>query len=210
MRPNFASIMCFCVGPRHQERAAQVDVHDGVPVVGAHLEEHVVADDAGVVDEHRRGAELGGDALDGGLHLPASSETSTPTARPLPPAVSIVGRPLRRRRTRRGRGRRRRYPSAARRLATAAPMPRAAPVTMAVRWVSCRWWSAGRSCGLLVEVVAVWSGGRASAGAGSCRRARRRGGRRAARSSRAPRGAAGRRSCRRRAPATRRRRPRRR
>src|SRR6476469_3638941 len=52
----------------HEERAAQVDVHDGVPVVGGHLEEHVAAADAGVVDEDRRGAELGGDALDRGLH----------------------------------------------------------------------------------------------------------------------------------------------
>ncbi len=44
-------------------------VHDGVPVVGRHLEQHVVADDTGVVDQDGRGAELGLDALERGSDL---------------------------------------------------------------------------------------------------------------------------------------------
>src|SRR6185436_8987302 len=56
-------------GLGHQERATQVDVHDGIPVLDRHLEDQVVADDAGVVDQDGRGAELDRDTFDGGLDL---------------------------------------------------------------------------------------------------------------------------------------------
>jgi hypothetical protein len=52
-------------GAGHQEGAAQVHVHHRVPVVGTHLEEKVVADDARVVDQDRDRSELGGGPLDG-------------------------------------------------------------------------------------------------------------------------------------------------
>ena len=54
-------------GARHEEGTAQVDAHHRVPVDGGHLEEQVVADDAGVVDQDGRLAQLGGDSLDRGL-----------------------------------------------------------------------------------------------------------------------------------------------
>ena len=56
-------------GPGHQERAAQVHVHDRVPVGVAHLEQQVVAEHTGVVDQDGRRAELGGDPGDRRLHL---------------------------------------------------------------------------------------------------------------------------------------------
>ena len=43
--------------------------HDGVPVVLGHLEQQVVADDAGVVDEDVKAAELGDGAVHRGLDL---------------------------------------------------------------------------------------------------------------------------------------------
>jgi hypothetical protein len=55
-------------GAGDQERAAQVHRHDGVPVGVAHLEQQVVAGDAGVVHQHGRRAERVGDLRDGGLH----------------------------------------------------------------------------------------------------------------------------------------------
>ena len=111
-------------GPRHEERAAQVHAHDGVPVVVAHLEQQVVAGDAGVVDQHGGRAELGGHPLDGGRdllgvrHVGADGERADPR----PP------RPRRRRprgRPRRGPARATASPSAASRWAVAAPIPRA-------------------------------------------------------------------------------------
>jgi hypothetical protein len=40
----------------HEEGALEVHRHHGVPVALGHLEDEVVADDAGVVDEHHRRA----------------------------------------------------------------------------------------------------------------------------------------------------------
>ena len=53
----------------HEERAAQVHAEHHVPVVLGHLEQQVVADDPGVVDQDRGRAEFGGDLADRGLHL---------------------------------------------------------------------------------------------------------------------------------------------
>ena len=50
--------------PAHQERTAQVDAEHRVPVVVGHLEQQVVPQHAGVVDEHGRRAEIGHDAVD--------------------------------------------------------------------------------------------------------------------------------------------------
>src|SRR4051794_14920425 len=61
----------------HQEGPAQVDGQHGVPVVVGHLEEHVVADDPGVVDQHRGAAEPVGDALHGGGDLLAVGDVDT-------------------------------------------------------------------------------------------------------------------------------------
>ena len=137
MRPYFSAGHVRLAGLGHQEGALEVHVHHGVPVVLGHLEDQVVADDAGVVDEHDRRPELVGDPGDAGLDLrgirdvdahadgaghrrrgspaatasqAASSRSSTPTANPSRPS----------------------------RWAVAAPMPRAAPVTMATRWVDMR------------------------------------------------------------------------
>src|SRR5690606_32319189 len=55
--------------PAHQEGAAQVHVHHGVPVLLGHLEQEVVPDDAGVVDQDHRRAEPLGDGGDGRGHL---------------------------------------------------------------------------------------------------------------------------------------------
>ena len=57
MRPQPASTMLL-TRTAHQERAAQVHSHDRVPIIDGHLEQHVVADDAGVVDQHDRRAEF--------------------------------------------------------------------------------------------------------------------------------------------------------
>ena len=55
----------------HQESSAQVHAHDGVPVVDAHLVQHVVPNDAGVVDQHgwrsERVSDLGDSLGDLGL-----------------------------------------------------------------------------------------------------------------------------------------------
>jgi hypothetical protein len=54
----------------HVEHGVQVGVDDGVPVLARHLQEHAVAGDAGVVDQHVDGAMLGlglGEGLDGGV-----------------------------------------------------------------------------------------------------------------------------------------------
>ena len=61
--------MCFCARPAHQEGAAQVHAEHRVPVVVGHLEQQVVAEHAGVVDQHRGRAELGHDLVDRGLDL---------------------------------------------------------------------------------------------------------------------------------------------
>jgi hypothetical protein len=53
--------------PGHQERAAQVHADDQVPVVVGHLEQQVVAGDAGVVDQDVDAAELLDDPVDRGL-----------------------------------------------------------------------------------------------------------------------------------------------
>jgi len=44
-------------------------IEDGVPVVVGHLEQEVVADDTGVVDQHRRRAQLIGDSDHRRRHL---------------------------------------------------------------------------------------------------------------------------------------------
>jgi hypothetical protein len=52
------------------EHAVQVGLDDRAPVFGRHLQEHAVARDAGVVDQHVDGAMRGlggGEGLDGGL-----------------------------------------------------------------------------------------------------------------------------------------------
>lgn len=46
-----------------------MNVHHGVPLRYVHLEQEVVADDPGVVDEDGRRAQLLGDPLDRGVHL---------------------------------------------------------------------------------------------------------------------------------------------
>ena len=43
-----------------------MDAEHGLPVVGAHLEDQVVPDDAGVVDQHGDRPELAAGSLDGG------------------------------------------------------------------------------------------------------------------------------------------------
>ena len=124
-------------GAGHEEGAAQVHVHDRVPVGVGHLEQHVVADDAGVVDQHRRARPA---RRRPGRRRPrpaSASLTSAPTASARPPAASIastVPLPAASSRSRTATA----NPSCASRSAVAAPMPRAAPVTMATRAVSPR------------------------------------------------------------------------
>ena len=135
IRPHFGVDHVLLHGRRHQERAAQVHVHDRVPVGLGHLEQQVVAGDAGVVDQHGRRAELGGDPRRRRPRPASASLTSAPTASARPPGGldrldGALGR-----RPRPGRARRRRTRPAASRRAVAAPMPRAAPVTMATRAV---------------------------------------------------------------------------
>lgn len=55
-------------GLAHVEGATQVDGHDRVPVADGHLEQHVVVDDAGVVDQDGGGAQFGDDLVDGRGH----------------------------------------------------------------------------------------------------------------------------------------------
>jgi hypothetical protein len=57
----------MCTWTGHQEGATQVDVHDGIPVLQRHLEDQIIADDAGVVDQDGRGAELKRDLFHGSL-----------------------------------------------------------------------------------------------------------------------------------------------
>ncbi len=45
-----------------------MDSHHEVPVLDGHLEQQVVADDAGVVDEDRRRAEFSDDGFEGGIN----------------------------------------------------------------------------------------------------------------------------------------------
>src|SRR5665811_498628 len=58
----------FLCGLAHQEGATQVHIHDGVPVGDRHLEQQVVADDARIVDQNRRGAEFADDFFESGLY----------------------------------------------------------------------------------------------------------------------------------------------
>jgi hypothetical protein len=133
MRPNFSSRHVRLARLGHEEGAAQVHAHDGVPVVHRHLEQHVVADDAGVVHQERRGAELGGDPLDGRGDLLLVRDVA-PTAMACPPAAVISSTvPWQAASSRSTTATL--WPSWAKRMATALPMPRAAPVTTAVRWV---------------------------------------------------------------------------
>jgi len=55
-------------GSAHQKRAAQVHVHNRVPVGATHLEQQVVASDTGVIHQNGGGAELLGNPGHGGLH----------------------------------------------------------------------------------------------------------------------------------------------
>jgi hypothetical protein len=55
-------------GLAHQERAAQVHAYDGIPVVGSHLDQHVVAGDTGVVRQRVGSTKLLGHPGHGGLH----------------------------------------------------------------------------------------------------------------------------------------------
>src|SRR5665647_1925464 len=55
-------------GSAHQKRAAQVHVHNRVPVGATHLEQQVVASDTGVIHQDGGGAELLGNPGHGGLH----------------------------------------------------------------------------------------------------------------------------------------------
>ena len=50
-----------------QERDAEVDVHDAVPLGSVDVEEEAAGVDAGVVDEHVGGAPAGGDGVDEGV-----------------------------------------------------------------------------------------------------------------------------------------------
>jgi len=63
----FHHVLLRC--PAHQERAAQVHAKHHVPVVLGHLEQQVVPDDPGVVDQDHRRAEFRGDLAHRGRHL---------------------------------------------------------------------------------------------------------------------------------------------
>ena len=126
--------MYFCAARLHQERAAQVHRHDRVPVVVGHLEQQVVAQDAGVVDQHDRRAELVGDPGHGGVDRRRGRRRRrrprAPGRRSTVICLTVSAHAPSSGRRRRRRGRR---PPAGR--AVAAPMPRAAPVTMATRFI---------------------------------------------------------------------------
>jgi hypothetical protein len=64
MRPNFSSTMYDCTALRHEERSAEVDGEDLVELLVRHLEQEVVTQDAGIVDQNGRRAEGLGDLLD--------------------------------------------------------------------------------------------------------------------------------------------------
>ena len=118
--------------PGHEERAAQVHVHDDVPVGVGHLEQQVVAGDPGVVHQHDRRAELRGDPVDGGLHLLGVADVGAHGQRAAAGGLDRLA-PCRGRRPRSGRAPRRRTRRRPAARAVAAPMPRAAPVTIATR-----------------------------------------------------------------------------
>src|SRR6201996_8653857 len=64
-------------GPAHQEAALEVHVQHGVPVVVGHLEQQVVAEQAGVVDQHGGGAQLAGRPADRRLDLVGLADVGT-------------------------------------------------------------------------------------------------------------------------------------
>ena len=108
------------------ERALQVRVDDGVPVVVAHLEEHVVADDPGARDEDVERAAVRRPPPRPPPRRPrASSRRSGRRGRRSPVAVSCAAASSKSATTTVA-------PSAASRCAVAAPMPFAPPVTSAV------------------------------------------------------------------------------
>ena len=63
MRPNFASTMYFCTARDMRNGSAQVDVHHRIPLGNAHLEQKVVASDAGIVDQHGRCTQFCGNTI---------------------------------------------------------------------------------------------------------------------------------------------------
>src|SRR6266704_1201440 len=72
----------FLARTAHQERAPQVHPEHRVPVVLGHLEQQVVADHPGVVDQHDGRAELGGYPRDGGLDLVGQADVGADGQRP--------------------------------------------------------------------------------------------------------------------------------
>ena len=137
MRPYFSRGHVRLAGPGHQERALEVHVHDGVPVVLGHLEDQVVADDAGVVDQHRRAGRARRRRARRRPRPGRHPSTSTPTPSALPPASRMPAATASQAASSRS-STPTANPSRASRCAVAAPMPRAAPVTMATRWVDMR------------------------------------------------------------------------
>ena len=93
---------------RAVEGAVEVGVDDGLPVLGAHADREAVAALAGVVDEHEHRAVLFARSRRTRLRPASASPTSAWTSPPVRPSVTTV------------------QPSARRRSAIAAPMPRAA------------------------------------------------------------------------------------
>ena len=111
----------------------QVHVHDGVPVGLAHLEQQVVAEDARVVDQDRR-ARRARRRRARRRPRPGPRRRRRADASALPPAAVIFSTVSLQAASSRSSTATAR-PSAASRTAVAAPMPRAAPVTMATRWL---------------------------------------------------------------------------
>ncbi len=156
---------------RHQERAAQVHADHGIPVVFRHLEEQVVAQDARVVDQDGRRAELVGDLRStaavtclGVGDIRADTDRLAARLAMMASTVAVVSASRRSMTPTR-------LPSFASRSAIAAPMPRPAPVTIAVRFV-CHVFS----CSLAWVCVVSGCGARRGRGrSGVPRRARRRG-----------------------------------
>ena len=120
-------------GPGHQERTAQVDAHDQVPVLVGHLEQQVVAGDAGVVDQHVDPAELVDDPRDRGLDGLGVADVGADADGLRVALQRQLRRQPRRPRPRRGRRSRPRRPPRRTGWRTPNPMPRAAPVTTATR-----------------------------------------------------------------------------
>ena len=71
MRPYLASTMCFCAIWLHRNAPRRCTSMTSRPVVVAHLEQQVVAQHAGVVDQDLQAAELAGQGVDRRLHLVA-------------------------------------------------------------------------------------------------------------------------------------------